>query len=222
MASLAEDDFVVGDANRLAFGHVRAFPEWPGPWTLIVGPPKSGKSHLARIFAARSGAIFAGPEMVEALAREGGSAPLVIEDADRAGYSEDSLFHLLNQSMRAGRPLLITARDPVAAWPFKTDDLRSRARLGAQFTVAAADDTLLSQMFVKLFADRQVIVEPRVISYMVTRMERAPEEVVALAELADRLALARGTAITRGIAAEALAERGVAQLELDFGDADDE
>ncbi len=214
--SHAEDDFVVGEGNRLAFAHVTAYPSWPSPWTLVTGPAKSGKSHLARIFAERAGATAPEPAEIEDLARAGGALPLVLEDLDRAAYEEDAVFHLLNQSMRDARPLLMTAREPVAAWPFRTDDLRSRARLAAQFAVALADDTQLSQMFVKLFADRQVSVEPRVVSYLVTRMERAPEEVVALADLTDRLALARGGAITRAIAAEALSQRGVAQLELDL------
>ena len=46
--------------------------------------------------------------------------------ADAAG-----LFHLLNQSMRDHRPMLLTAREPVANWPFTTNDLKSRARLAA-------------------------------------------------------------------------------------------
>ena len=44
-----EDDFIEGDGNQLALAHVRAFPNWPHPLTLLEGPPKSGKSHLARI-----------------------------------------------------------------------------------------------------------------------------------------------------------------------------
>ncbi len=79
----------------------------------------------------------------------------MVEDVDRAGYDEDALFHLLNQSMRDGRPVLMTAREGVANWPFETDDLKSRARLAARFTVAVTDDIQLSQMFVKLFGDRQ-------------------------------------------------------------------
>ena len=57
--------------------------------------------------------------------------PLVIEDVDRAGYDEAGLFHLLNQSMRDGRPLLMTAREGIANWPYSTDDVRSRARRAA-------------------------------------------------------------------------------------------
>ena len=49
-----EDDFIEGDGNRLALAHIRAFPNWPGPLTLVEGPAKSGKSHLARIWAGRA------------------------------------------------------------------------------------------------------------------------------------------------------------------------
>jgi chromosomal replication initiation ATPase DnaA len=217
-----EDDFIAGDGNRLALGHIRAFPNWAGPLTLIDGPPKSGKSHLARIWALRAGARLAGPDELEELSRAGGTAPLVVEDVERSGYDEDALFHLLNQSMRDGRPVLMTTREPVANWPFETDDLKSRARLAARFTVALSDDIQLSQMFVKLFEDRQVAVDPKIISYLVTRMERSPEEAVALAELVDRIALSRATAITRSVAAAALAERGVGEDKLDLEGGDDE
>jgi chromosomal replication initiation ATPase DnaA len=218
--SHAEADFIVGEGNRLAYGHILAWPDWPGPLTLIEGPAGVGKSHLARIWAERAEAEYASPMTAEELSRAGGTGPLVVEDADRAGYDEAALFHLLNQSMRDRRPVLLTARQPVANWPFATDDLKSRARLAARFGMALSDDIQLSQMFVKLFQDRQVTVEPRTIGYLVARMERSPAEAVALAEMLDRMALERGVAITRALAAEALARRGAAadsdQMALDF------
>jgi chromosomal replication initiation ATPase DnaA len=213
-----EIDFIEGDGNRLALAHIRAFPNWAGPLTLIEGPAKSGKSHLARIWAEHNAAAFVTPETAEELSTIGGAAPLVIEDIERSGYAETALFHLLNQSMREKRPVLMTTREPVANWPFETDDLKSRARLAQLFTLALSDDIQLSQMFVKLFGDRQVSVDPKIISYLVARMERSPEEAVALADLCDRLALSRGTAITRRIAAEALAERGITGVELEGDD----
>jgi chromosomal replication initiation ATPase DnaA len=211
--SHAEDDFIVGDGNRLAHGRIAAFPNWPDPMTLLVGPAKAGKSHLARIFADRSGALLARPSELAAMAAAGGVEPLVIEDVDRAGYEEDALFHLLNQSMRDHRPLLMTAREPIEVWPYRTNDVLSRARRAVAFAVEMTDDIQLSQMFVKLFGDRQVTVDPRIIAYLVARMERSTEEAVALCDLMDRLALTRGTAITRKIAAEALELRRVARGE---------
>jgi chromosomal replication initiation ATPase DnaA len=217
-----EDDFIEGEGNTLALAHVRAFPHWSYPLTLLEGPAKSGKSHLGRIWAERAAAVRATPQSAELLAQTAGPQPVLIDDVERAGYAEAPLFHLLNQSMRDRRPLLMTSREPIANWPFETDDLKSRARLAQRFTLALSDDIQLSQMFVKLFGDRQVAVDPKVIAYLVQRMERSPEEAVALVDLTDRLALARASAITRRIAAAALAERGVAQLELDLEGDDDE
>jgi chromosomal replication initiation ATPase DnaA len=212
-ASHAAADFVVGDGNRLAYLHLLAFPDWSGPFALLLGPPKSGKSHLARIWSERANALTPRADQIERLAADGGTAALVIEDVDRPGYDEAALFHLLNQSMRDRRPLLMTAREPVGSWPYATEDLRSRARLATLLRVTPAGDNELSQMFVKLFGDRQVAVDPKIIGYVVPRMERSPEEAVALVDLMDRLALARGTAITRLVAAEALRQRRQARGE---------
>jgi chromosomal replication initiation ATPase DnaA len=224
--SHSEEDLLIGEGNDLAYRHILHYPDWPSPpWMLLQGPASAGKSHLARIWAERAGADLPDVDMLEALSREGGRVPLVIEDIDRRAYDEDALFHLLNQSMRDQRPLLLTAREPVANWPFQTDDLKSRARLAAHFMVSASDDIQLSQMFVKLFGDRQIAVDPRIIAYLVARMERSHEEAVILAGMMDEVALARGTAITRSIAAEALAlreaARDKAQLALDLDDLED-
>lgn len=209
----SEDDFMVCEGNMLAFAHVLAFPKWSAALTLLEGPAKSGKSHLARIWVNRANAIIAGPGDLESLATRGGKSPVLIEDVDRAGYDEKELFHLLNQSMRDERPVLLTARTPVISWPYATNDVKSRARLASHFSITAHDDILLSQMFVKLFADRQLSVDPKVISYLVARMERSSEEAVALVSIADRLALSRGRAITRAIAAEALEIRAARRTE---------
>ncbi len=221
-----EADFLVGEGNRLAYGRIMAFPDWSEPVTLLVGPAKSGKSHLARIFADRSGARFAETGELAGLAAQGGRTPLVVEDVDRLDYDEAGLFHLLNQSLREQRPILLTAREDIAHWPLVTDDVRSRARRATAFGLELTDDIQLSQMFVKLFGDRQIKVDPRIIFYLVARMERSAEEAVLLAELMDRLALAKGSAITRAIAAEALdrrrMDRGEARDELDGDDQADE
>ena len=221
-----EADFLVGEGNEMAHGRIMAFPHWADPVTLLIGPAKSGKSHLARIFADRGHARFAGVGDLEALATEGGQSPVIVEDVDRLDYDEAGLFHLLNQSMREQRPILLTAREDVANWPLATDDVRSRARRATAYTLELTDDIQLSQMFVKLFGDRQVTVDPKIIAYLVARMERSAEEVVILADIMDRLALAKGTAITRSIAAAALDRRrearGDAGTEQDWDTEDDE
>ncbi|WP_062630289.1 hypothetical protein [Devosia sp. Leaf64] len=201
------DDFLVGEGNALAHARVLAWPHWPDAVTLLIGPAASGKSHLARIFADRSHAEIVTPDTIKAVAEADGRGPLVIEDVDRDGYDEPSFFHLLNQAMRGNRTILLTARAEIGDWPLATDDVRSRVRRAPAFRLEASDDIELSHMFAKLFGDRQIKVDPKIIHYLVARMERSPEEVTALVESMDRLALARATAITRAIAAEALSLR---------------
>ena len=202
--SLKESDFIVADTNRLAFEHIRSFPAWPGPLTLITGPEKSGKTHLANIWATRANAVSPSRDELGKITALGGDQALVLDDVDQGHFEETSLFNLLNQSMRDWRPVLMTAQLPVHAWPFMTDDVKSRARLAAHFDVLAADDLQLCQMFAKLFGDRQVVVDPRTITYLVSRMERSPAEVFALVELLDRLALSQGKPISLKMAAQAL------------------
>lgn len=205
--SHAEDDFLVGAGNSLAHARVLAWPDWPDGVTLLLGPAASGKSHLARIFTERANAVSVTPATIGAIASGAGEGALLIEDVDRLGYDEQHLFHLLNQAMRGARTLLLTAREEVATWSLETDDVRSRIRRAPVFRLAITDDIELSQMFVKLFGDRQIKVDPKVIGYVVPRMERSSEEAASLVELMDRLALAKGSAITRTIASEALALR---------------
>jgi chromosomal replication initiation ATPase DnaA len=208
--SLAEDDFLVGEGNALAYARALAWPHWPDPVSVIIGPAASGKSHLGRIFADHSGAVTVTPETIAEIAAQHGRGPLLIEDADRLNYSEHDLFHLLNQAMRGERTILLTARDDVGQWPVATDDVRSRLRRAPVFRLEQSRDIELSHMFVKLFGDRQIRVDPKVIGYIVPRMERSAEEAAILVDMMDRLALAKGTAITRAIAAEALAQRQAA------------
>lgn len=205
--SHAEDDFLVGAGNALAHSRILAWPHWPEAVTVLVGPPASGKSHLGRIFADRAGAIAPSPADLPEVVASADHTALLLEDVDRADYPEGPLFHLLNQAMRGQRTLLLTARLAVAEWPLATDDVRSRVRRAPVFRLETSDDIELSHMFVKLFADRQIKVDPRVVFYLVARMERSAEEAARMVDLLDRLALAKGAPITRTLAAEALVLR---------------
>ncbi len=202
--SLTEADFIVTDANRLVFDHIKSYPAWPGPLTLITGPKKSGKTHLANIWATHAHAISPSMGDIAEITAQGGDQALMLDDLDLGRFDETALFNLLNQSMRDGRAILMTAQLPVHAWPFITDDVKSRARLAAHFGVLAADDLQLCQMFAKLFSDRQIVVDPKTITYLVARMERSPAEVVTLVELLDKLALTQGKPISLKMAAQAL------------------
>jgi chromosomal replication initiation ATPase DnaA len=211
-ARLGAEDFLVAPTNAEAHALVTGWPRWPAPALLLVGPAGAGKSHLAAIWAARSGAGVVAAEALDAEALQPlhQNAALAVEDVDRPDVSERALFHLLNGAGEAGAVLLLTARAPPgAAWP-ALPDLASRLRRLPQARLAAPEDALIRAVLVKLFADRQLIVEPGVIEYIFTRMERSLSTARRLVALLDQEALARGRGVSRKVAADVLAELGEA------------
>jgi chromosomal replication initiation ATPase DnaA len=131
---------------------------------------------------------------------------VLIEDADRNGFDDRTLFHIINNVRQHGHTLLITSRLWPMSWPVELADLRSRLKAATVVEIGEPDDELLSQVIVKLFSDRQLFVEDRLVAYMVARMERSLEAAQTLVERLDRLALARGSRITRTLAQEVLGE----------------
>ena len=79
------DDFMPSASNAEALAAMERWPAWPDRVQLLLGPAGSGKSHLARIWAARAdAALLSPPHLVgdlDALATRNA----VIEDADRVG-----------------------------------------------------------------------------------------------------------------------------------------
>jgi len=210
------EDFLVSPSNERAYALIERWPDWPDTILLLEGPKGSGKSHLAAIWAAQShgwivDAFEVAMERVPHLVSNGA---LVIEDLHSAGADEPALFHLLNLAREKRAYVLITTATAVEQLPIRTPDLKSRLRLAPSVSLDAPDDALLRAVLVKLFVDRQLVVDTTVVDYLALRIERslaaAAEAVAAL----DREALSRGRRITRPMAAELVGR------ETGFEDAD--
>ena len=206
--ALGRADFFVSEANRAAVAHLERWREWPDGKLLIHGPAGAGKSHLAQVFAAESGARVVEAEALEESALPGlCEGPVAVENADRIaghGVRETLLFHLHNMARAARKPLLLTARTPPARWAFTLPDLESRLRGALAVGIDPPDDALLAAMLVKLFADRQITVSPGLVSYLVARVERSFAALCEIVDALDRAALAEHRAITTHLAARVL------------------
>jgi chromosomal replication initiation ATPase DnaA len=208
--SFAAADFVPGRANEEARAWLSRWPDWPSRRLALWGPEGSGKSHLAAIWQAGTGAValdgrtLGDAGLVALLATLAGQAGAVVEDADRL-RDERALLHLMNTLAEAGAGLLLTARTPPARWPVALPDLRSRLAATAAVAIAAPDEALVEAVLAKLLADRQVAVRPDLIGSLALRMPRDFATVHALAAELDAASLAAGQRVTRGIAAAALA-----------------
>ena len=206
--SFRRDDFFSDPSNQTALALIEAWPDWPDRIVAIVGPAGSGKSHLAAIWAERSGA-----RILDAASLDAGEVPralvtgaLVLEDLAPSQIDEPALFHLLNLAREDQAHVLITARRRLDLEGYAVADVASRLRAVPAVALEAPGDALLAAVLLKLFADRQLILDEDTVHYLLPRMGRSLASVRTLAAELDRAALSRGRRITRALAAELLRE----------------
>jgi chromosomal replication initiation ATPase DnaA len=196
--AFGRDDFLVGVANQDAVDWIDRFPNWPGPGLALIGPAGSGKTHLAQVFIAASGAQVVAIDTLrvdDVGALVAAHAAFVLEHGD-APFDERALFHFMNAVREKNGHYLITARDAPARWGVTLADLSSRLAALPVVRIATPDDALLEAVLVKLFADRQITVAPDVIAYALRHMDRSFAAVRALVAKADAESLAGQRAVT--------------------------
>lgn len=202
--ALTAGDFFVSEANAAAYVLVTHPDSWPERKLVLTGPPGSGKSHLARVFAAQADAevILAADLPNDAIHP---TSAIVIEDIEALPKTaETTLFHLHNHLAQAHLPLLITARSAPAHWAISLPDLASRMQATTPTTISDPDDDLLTAVIMKLFADRQIMPAPKLPSYLSSRIERSFTAAAAVVAALDVAALRQKREVNERLANEVL------------------
>jgi len=176
---------VVGNANAAVIEAFANTAAWPFRTAILSGPPRSGKSLLARWF-------------VESGAGE------AVDDADRA--EEQALFHQWNRAQESGRPLLLVKGE--GEWNIALPDLASRLGAALQLSIGAPDDAMLGELIALHAEMRGLVLDDTATSYLVPRCERSHMGVENLVAAIDRLSLERKQAPGMAIWRDALAEIG--------------
>ncbi|MDB5695659.1 MAG: chromosomal replication initiator DnaA [Sphingomonas bacterium] len=183
-----DDAFLVTPSNARAAHLLEHWGAWPVMTALLVGPRKSGRSLLARLFAAKSG----------------GS---VIDDADRA--PEEHLFHAWNRAQTARRPLVIVADAPPPAWEIALPDLRSRLAAGIVATIEAPDDQLVRALLAQQFERRNLDARPELVDWLAQRLERSHVAVLRAIDALDQEVLETRKRLTVPLARTTLTAAGL-------------
>jgi len=205
-AALGREDFLVSPVNAAAVDAIDNWQRWSQHAQAIAGPAGSGKSHLVEVWrqptaALRIDASDLREDVVLAAPESGGIA---VEDIDRGIADERVLFHLFNLAREGRLSLLVTTRALPGEIEIALPDLRSRLRAMALTRIEPPDEALLRALIVKLLADRQLEIEPKVIEYVVKRMERSADMARRFVRALDRHALAARRDLTIPLAREVL------------------
>lgn len=205
-AALGREDFLVSPVNAAAVATIEDWQRWPQRAHAVAGPPGSGKSHLVEVWRTLSEAIRldAGALCEAHVGQATETGAVAVEDIDRGIGEQRVLFHLFNLAREGRLALLVTTHALPGEIEIALPDLRSRLRAMALTRIEPPDEGLLRALLVKLMADRQLEVAPRVIEYVIPRMERSADAARRFVREVDRQALAARREVTVPLAREVL------------------
>lgn len=183
---------VVGAGNAAAVEALGQPQDWPYRTAVLVGPPRSGKSLLARWFEA-SGA---------------GDA------TDGANlWDETELFHRWNRAQESGRALLLVADGE--GWEITLPDLRSRLGGSLQLVIELPDDAMAEELIAAHAEQRGLALAAGAASYLVPRLTRSYAAIEKVVAEIDRISLERKVPATMSVWRDALeAVEGASQARL--------
>lgn len=183
---------VVGNANDAVIEALGNPKNWPFRTAVLLGPPRSGKSLLARWFEGE----------------QGGS---VIDGAD--ALDETEIFHRWNRAQEDGDALLLVI--DCESWDIALPDLASRMGAALQLEIGVPDDDMLAALIESHAAQRGLALGEGALTYLVPRAERSFAAIERLVETIDRLSMERKVPATLSIWRDALeAIRGPEQARL--------
>lgn len=183
---------VIGNANAKAIAALQRPQDWPFRVAVLTGPPRAGKSLLAR-WAARQPLAL----------------PLtVIDDADRS--DETVLFHAWNAvqqgGARAGEALLLVVNqtDGETGWRITLPDLASRIGGSLALAIGVPDDAMAADLIEAHAEARGLALPPGAGTYLAARTTRSFSGIEALVAAIDRIGLERQTPATMSVLRAAL------------------
>ena len=209
---LGKEDFMVAACNHEAFALVDSWPAWPFFAICIYGPEGCGKTHLATMFAHNVANLANWPYKVpvvrakdirfETLQLFEKCSCLIVEELSE-NVDNEALFHLYNHYRNEGGYILFTAAQAPARTRFTLPDLQSRMNIVPSVAINEPDDEMLSALILKLFTDRQIMVAPEIINYILLNMQRSFAYARKLVAEIDSICLARKRAVSLAIVKEA-------------------
>ncbi|WP_076069308.1 HdaA/DnaA family protein [Sphingomonas montana] len=195
-ADAAAGDFILSPTNADAVRHLERLALWPVMATVLVGPRKSGRSLLGRIFAAQSGGTL-------------------IDAADR--QPEEDLFHAWNRAQSERQPLLMIADHAPPVWSATLPDLRSRLAATPVVRLEHPDDALATALLDKELGARGLAVPSAVAAYVLARIDRSHVAIARIVDALDTAALVRQRGLTVPLARDALVACGFIDASSDVG-----
>ena len=200
-----DDDFYVSNSNYYAFNLINTWPKWEKNFLNITGEKFSGKTHLTNIFVKKFKGIridaesFVNKDLKEIKIHEN-----VILDNLNKNIDENLIYTLFNIIDQDNKYLIINSLNPVNEIDFNLIDLRSRMKNCLVAKIEKPDDELMFAIILKNFSDRQVVIDKKLIDFIIKRVERSYGKIFEFIYKIDKISLKKKKPIDFKIINEAL------------------
>ena len=180
-----EDDFLVSSSNKEAYKLVNSWPEWRSRKIIIFGDSGTGKTHLSKIWQKNTSAIILNLNQLKKIKFESFFKKkniFIIENIsdffDKINKKEKNnlekqLLHFYNLIEEKKGYLLLTSLIAPKLWKIRLPDLKSRILSSIAVKIKKPNDQLLSSVLIKLFVDKQILIDKKIIKFIVYRSERS-------------------------------------------------
>ena len=189
---LAIDDFFVSTSNKKAYSFILN-NKIDNKKILLIGPNKSGKTHLGKIWQKNNNAVSYENNFEIILNYK---KNIFIDDFLK-NINEEKIFHLINHCSINKLTILLTSNKEVFEHNFLLKDLVSRLKTFNLLRINLPDDDLIINLIIKLLHDKQIIIKNKeIFHYILKRIERSYEEIFLLIENIDKLSLEKKRELT--------------------------
>ena len=205
--NFGDDDFYISKSNKHIFDLLSIWPKWEKNFLNISGEKFSGKTHLVNIFIKKfqgvkfEANLFNNKDIQEIKVHQN----IILENLN-TDVHEKLIYTLLNIVDQDNKYLIVTSSEPIVNIEFKLNDLRSRSKNFLLQSIEQPDDDLIFALLLKNLSDRQILIEKKLINYIIKRIERSYSKIFDFIYKIDEVSLKRKKSIDLKIIKEVLGD----------------
>ncbi|MAF31004.1 MAG: hypothetical protein CMF60_02225 [Magnetococcales bacterium] len=204
LVDMSAESFMLLPSNHQAFMALQNFPATSGDVLAIYGESGVGKSHLAEIYKQRTGAEDFMHKSAQNSLDLTAEKHMVCDNVHLLKKDEqEALFHLYNHIKSFGGSLVVTSHQPISQLDL-LPDLKSRLLTAPQIQIEQPTDAHLEVLLVKMAADKQMYIEPKVVTFILKNCHRSVFAISHVLTKLDALSLEQKRKITVPLVKEAL------------------
>tara|TARA_B100000029_G_scaffold516355_1_gene629038 strand:- start:2619 stop:3320 length:702 start_codon:yes stop_codon:yes gene_type:complete len=180
-----KNDFLISASNKEAFNLINRWPKWISRKLVLYGDTGLGKTHLSNIWKKKTSALNLSLKKFQELKLNNcflKNNTFIVEnitkffeekDKKKKEKIEKKLLHFYNLIDENKSYLLITSLVSPRSLNIILPDLKSRIMSSMSIKIKKPDDELLSLVLIKLFSDKQILIDKKIIKFIVYRSERS-------------------------------------------------